>query len=476
MSVTPYEELLERMRSGGRVGGRTDPSTVDSTVYVGGASPGRINSGPVNRPATRPSQRSVSRPINFSANRNPASRSGGGGLDALIGGVKRWGSGVVDNVMGGGLQKNGGDAFAEINAQKAMEDLLAGMPGAFTGDPLSFLSRAREAIGDGGMSAALDTIRNREEDYKRQAQQGDSRLAAMYDQLRNSILEDSETVSGITNEAREGMSEISDREQQGITAAHQATQNRQNEILSRLGIEDAAAIGLAQGDVQGRTNQQALENAASRDAAAQQYTTSVGQNAQNLNTNNAAAAGLEGTSRRADLENQLQSMLARLRDEAAATQQEYGNRNMQLAMSLAGQMYDAARSNHQSQLSNWMDRFNIKQGMEDRAWDRDMQMRGMDLDAQQMAAEMAAEQAKANQVPWNQMSPLEQFNTSTSRMLGGPQQAATAQSVLSRHISYEGGRTRIDYSKAVDDLIAQGYPEPVAQGLVAQYANSLGIR
>src|SRR5690606_14355513 len=120
----------------------------------------------------------------------------------------------------------------------------------------------------------------------------------------------------------------------------------------------------------------------------------------------------------------------------------------QLAMSLAGQMYDAARSNHQSQLSNWMDRFNIKQGMEDRAWDRDMQLRGMDLDAQQMAAEMAAEQSKANQVPWNQMSPLEQFNTSTSRLLGGPQQAATAQSVLSRHISYEGGRTRIDYSRS----------------------------
>lgn len=451
-----YEDLERRRRTG----------------YLGGNNPSpTVSTGPSNSPYPAAAGKGVSRPtINRpNANRqvNRPRQEGGGGLASMLRGTANWGRKMTRGPISGAL---GG---AEIGrsaglAGGGIEDLLAGMPGAFNGNILSFLSQARQAIGDGGLGDALNTIANREANYKEQAKQGDARLAAMYDQLRNSILADSEKISGNTNEAREGMREIATNEQTAINDAYQATQARQDEILGRLGIDDAQAIGIAQGDVQGASRNQAIERAATRDAAAQEYTTSVGQNAQNLNISNAAAAGMEGADRRADLGTQLASALAALQDERAATTNEFNSRNQQMAMSLASQLFDNARSNWQSQMDNWRNRFDISQGLDDRAFDQSMSLREMALREQAAAAEAAAA-SQPGQVPWNQLAPFEQFNQQLSRGVGN--NAPQVAQILGRHMRADVNRgATVDITRAAEQLAAELNMDPYEAYMIASSA------
>lgn len=427
----------------------TDP---DNGPGISGVKPG-TSSRPKAPTLTSSGQR---RPSAFGSKR--ISRPLKGPVQGALAGAQA-GRGGVSGALGGAA------AGARLMGAGSLTD---GMPGAFNGDVLSFLSQAREAIGDGGLSEALNAISARESNYKDQAKTADARLAAMYDQLRGSILDDSEAIRDTTGAAREGMSEIAAEEKQAIADAYQATQGRQDEVLGRLGIEDAQAIAQAQGDVQGRSMREIAERASTRNAAAQEFTTSVGQNAENFNTSNAAAAGLEGTSRRADVQQQLSSALAALSDERNSTRAQIAQANQDRALSLAQSLLSSAQSNWQSRQSNWMDRFNIERQADDTAYDRAMTEREFALREQ---AAMAEANAAANAGPaWNQLAAPQQMQQQISQMAG--RNAPQVLNILGQNTNSNGSLKRGALDQLKRDLRLSDYE---ANAYISMYSGALNL-
>lgn len=378
-------------------------------------------------------------------------------------------NGLSGNGLGGLFGRAAGDAVFNLASKAApdpLDSLLEGMPGPFQGNVLSFLSQARQAIGDGGLNEALNAISAREADYKSQAKTADARLAAMYDQLRNSILDDSGEIRDTTEAARSGMSEIAAEEQKAIADAYQTTQNRQDEVLGRLGIEDAQAIAQAQGDVQGRSMNEAAERATTRNAAAQQYTTSVGQNAENFNTNNAAAAGMEGATRRADVQQQLSSALAALTDERNSTRAQIAQQNQDRALSLAQSLLSSAQSGWQSQMDSWRTRYDLMRDADNTAYSRGMDARNIALQEQAMQAELAG----ANAPQWNQMSRPQQMNQQIQQMAG--QNAPQVLNILGQNTRSNGTLRGNVLDQLKRDL---GLSDYEANAYISMYTDALGL-
>jgi len=351
-------------------------------------------------------------------------------------------------------------------AAPVMPDYSYDAPQFEGGDLTSFLTKAQQMIGDGGLGEALSVIQGREADAQKRAAQADSRLAAMYDQLRNSILGDSEQIDAAYGDTKESIKASGDAQQEAIKSAYQTTQNTTADVLKRLGIGDAAGIMVDEGNTAARYMEGAANTAATRTAANQDYASSVEQAAKNFNTQNAAAAGLEGTERRADIQTQLGSLLAQLQDEQAATRNEFGQRNQQAALALAQQLYDNSWNQSQANYGRWMDVQNLMRQDDQTGWDR-----GFSLN--QLQAENNAAMAKAMQGQQVDLSKPQVFNQQVTAQYGP--QADNIMSALSQATS--AGNGRFTSKPKLAQVLTQQYglSPAEAQALINGYSDAYGV-
>lgn len=337
----------------------------------------------------------------------------------------------------------------------------------------SLLDRARGMVGDMGLSQALDLYKNQETDLRQRAEQSDARIAAMYDSLRKSILNESgNALTGAGDTAQQRLSDANAQQVKAIQDAYKTTQGTQNDILNRLGIGDANVLLANRGNQAGRYMEDAVKRAADMGAAEREYSAATNQNALANNTTQANAVGLEGTGRRADVQGQLGSLLAQLADRRSQAQVEFNNAAQQAALSLANQLYGQEMDRYNAQYGQWGDVQGLMRQDDRAAQDYAFNLAQMEADRQQMlqrAAQDAAELRTKNApqpTPWGQLSRSQQFDQQIQRQY--PDQA----SAISQALTRGGG----NLSRLIQELNRVGVTGPNAQAIASQFLRAYGYQ
>lgn len=283
-----------------------------------------------------------------------ASGGGGGG----VGGARK----AVNNKP---RANRGGKSFTQNNNKK-MGDTMNGilgnldkvrqstMPREQEADPvqelmrrMSFEDALRQAeglIGGGGGGTDYSAIENT---LRKNTGEADSRLEAMYRQLRGSIDQDAPQIAATHDQAISGVNAATDAGVSNINNAYNSTREEQTRQLAALGIGDAAAVlaqnGNAAADQAGavtglETNRGANVNQLqSNKAAAQTYNTNIGN-----------AAGLEGNLQRAALQQGLADKLAEISTAKSAERDNSRQDQISLAMQLMDRNNSAADSEREA--------------------------------------------------------------------------------------------------------------------------------
>lgn len=228
-----------------------------------------------------------------------------------------------------------------------------------------FLSNLMEALGyvsdpDPIARVSYDPLR---QDARNRQAEYDAHLAAMYKQLQGSIRDDGTALQGTYDQAIDDTAARAEEAQAAIQGASDAAAARNLQQLQALGIGEAAGNIVAEGrDLNSQTADQ-IADAASRGQISGDLLQQNAQSAQQHNTNLVGAAGLEGNSQRARLQNELSQLLAQydMAEQQANQQIDAQNQQMRsqafnqalgLAEAITGNQWDQRR--YQDELSRFL--------------------------------------------------------------------------------------------------------------------------
>lgn len=226
----------------------------------------------------------------------PQAALGGGYGDSLLGAERNY-AGVKPSVAA--------EASITANRKPPGEEQSKGMSFA------DYLQMASGIFG-GGNSIPMANYDPQRNLLKQNAADNDSRLEAMYRQLRGSIDADAPVIQQGYQDAIDSTAQNAATAQQNTQAATDSANSRNDAVLANLGIEQAMGNQIQQGtDLSSQTARQ-ITDQASRGQAAGDRLVSNQATAVNHNTNVGNAAGLEGNLQRATNQAKLQSLLGQL--------------------------------------------------------------------------------------------------------------------------------------------------------------------
>ena len=226
----------------------------------------------------------------------PQAQLGGGYGDSLLGAERNY-AGVKPSVAA--------EASITANPKPPGEEQSKGMSFA------DYLQMASGIFG-GGNSIPMANYDPQRNLLKQNAADNDSRLEAMYRQLRGSIDADAPVIQQGYQDAIDSTAQNAATAQQNTQAATDSANSRNDAVLANLGIEQAMGNQIQQGtDLSSQTARQ-ITDQASRGQAAGDRLVSNQATAVNHNTNVGNAAGLEGNLQRATNQAKLQSLLGQL--------------------------------------------------------------------------------------------------------------------------------------------------------------------
>lgn len=229
-------------------------------------------------------------------------------------------------------------------------------------------------------------------DLQNRADTGGQKISDMYRQLQSSYAADAAPIAQSFADTGQVIQSSSNQATGNIDAAYNASHAQQSSQLAALGIQDAQGVLANNGNLEQRDAAFAKGNIEQNRAANSNLNSSLGQNAQTFNKQITQSAGMEGTSKRAELQALLQSKMAELgiaqqHDQAQAQQNSFSQ-----ALALAGAQ--------QSSLSNQQDRTDAQQSRSDAQNQQDFQNQmamKQYLDQQQQATASAARKAAVPQ-------------------------------------------------------------------------------
>lgn len=278
-------------------------------------------------------------------------------------------AGLAQKVASNQSNPNGLKPKAEFPAGAAVTGASVGGWGAQPQSPeepqktlADYLAMAQEIVGGnvGGGPAVIpgvnfDPQRNT---LRQNASENDSRLEAMYRQLRGSIDADAPVLKQGYQQAIDATGARTQAAQTQTQAASDAAADRNMEVLRNLGIEEAQGNIIQQGtDLASQTARQVADQASRGQIAGDQLQSNQ-QTAIQHNTNIGNAAGLEGNLQRAQNQAKLQALLSQIDMEEQTTnaginaqnaqaRSAYGQNNfstqLQLAQQLMGSDVDERR-------------------------------------------------------------------------------------------------------------------------------------
>lgn len=274
-------------------------------------------------------------------------RPQGGGV-----GDFRWGSAPRKPDMGfmDGLLKSTQDL-----AQGALRGggQQGGIPLGDTQLP-SFMSFLEEAMGQSPVDrVSFDPQRN---NARQRGTEYDARLAAMYEQLQNSMRQDGATTQQNFQGAIDDTAQRSAAAQQQIQAASNAADDRNAQVLANLGIEQAQGNIVQEGRDLNTQTADAVADAAARGQIAGDALQQNQQSAGALNTSLVGAAGLEGNLQRARVQSELASLLAQYDMQEQEANRQAQQQSFTQAMGLANAQYEDAwrQRGYEDDMSKWL--------------------------------------------------------------------------------------------------------------------------
>lgn len=217
---------------------------------------------------------------------------------------------------------------------------------------MSFLQQAMEQVGGVGR-VSYDPLR---QDARSRGAEYDARLNAMYNQLANSIRDDGQTVQQSYQGAIDDTAARSAATQQQIQGASNVADDRNQQVLANLGIEQAEANAIAQGRDLNTQTARAVADAAARGQIATDRLTTGQQAAAEHNTNLAGAAGLEGNLQRARVQSELASLLAQYDMQEQEANRQAQQQALSQSMGLANALYEDAwrQRGYDDDVSRWL--------------------------------------------------------------------------------------------------------------------------
>ena len=217
-------------------------------------------------------------------------------------------------------------------------------PGLTFADYLAMANAMGLGGGDGtNYGALMDQLRTN-------AGSADTKLEAMYRQLRGSIDADAAPIKQSYDQAGRQIQQSGDEARQQTNAGFDRARETQAQQFRTLGIEDAAGVLAANGGAAGNDQAVANANILQDQQAGKTQNTQNGASALDYNTNIGNAAGLEGNVQRAAIQQQLADKLAELQV-AQGESQRSGQSNAFNAAFQMAQNPGIFDPNHQEEMS-----------------------------------------------------------------------------------------------------------------------------
>jgi hypothetical protein len=190
---------------------------------------------------------------------------------------------------------------------------------------------------EAGPSAPRINYDGMRKDLNDRAGSNDQRLTDVYRQLQGQYEANGPAVKAMYDKTGEQVGANFDKAAANVDEAAKSTRNEQARMFDALGIGDAAANIVENGDDAGIAAQQAKQNLAQNQAANVSTLNQSGAAAQTFNTAMGQSAGISGANKRADLSAQLQSRMAELgmmeqKDNQQAAQQDADNQRQAASM------------------------------------------------------------------------------------------------------------------------------------------------
>lgn len=256
---------------------------------------------------------------------------GGGRGDAMVG------SNPVDRI--GAPARRKGGVFPKTGGLGGM------MPEEQQMSLADYLAMATQLIG-GAPGVNYDPQR---QELRNRASENDSRLEAMYRQLRGSIDADAPKLREAYQTAIDSGRQNTTDAQAQTQAATDAANARNNEVLTNLGIQEAQAGIIQNGtDLNSQTARQIGDLAARGQASGDRLVSNQATAVQH-NTNIGNAAGLEGNLQRASNQARLQALLAEIDMKEQQDNASYQQNAFSQQLGLAQQLLDLDRYNQERQ-------------------------------------------------------------------------------------------------------------------------------
>lgn len=293
------------------------------------------------------------------------------GIDTLRNLDNFWDSNVLGNrrPQGGGAGDYRWGSAPKKRDMSFVDDLLkssqslaqgalrgGGQGGVPLGDSQlpSFMSFLEEAMGNSGVSrVSFDPQRN---NARQRGTEHDARLAAMYEQLQNSMRQDGATTQQNFQGAIDDTAQRSAAAQQQIQAASNTADDRNAQVLANLGIEEAQG-NIVQGgrDLNSQTAD-AVADAAARGQISGDALQQNQQSAGALNASLVGAAGLEGNLQRARVQSELASLLAQYDMQEQEANRQAQQQSFTQAMGLANAQYEDAwrQRGYEDDMGKWL--------------------------------------------------------------------------------------------------------------------------
>lgn len=206
-----------------------------------------------------------------------------------------------------------------------------------------YLAMASQLIGGGG-GVNFDPQR---QTARQNAAENDSRLEAMYRQLRGSIDADAPVLQQAYQGAIDSTAANNTNAQAQAQAATDSANARNNEVLANLGIEQAAGNIIQNGTDLNSQTAQRIGDMATRGQAAGDRLVSNQATALQHNTNIGNAAGLEGNLQRAANQAKLNALLAEIDMEEQQQNASLADNRFSQQMGMAQQLLDFDRYNQE---------------------------------------------------------------------------------------------------------------------------------
>lgn len=210
-------------------------------------------------------------------------------------------------------------------------------------DLQSFLSQAMAILGGGEELPGVnyDPLRA---NARNQSQEYDARLAAMYNQLQNSMRQDGTALQGSYQTAIDDTAQRAQQSQESIQGAGEAASAANMQQLQALGLGEAAGNAVSEGRDLNTQLAGAIQEAAARGQIAGDQLQSNQQSAVQANNGLVGAAGLEGNLQRSRVQSELAQLLAQYDMEEQQANQQVAAQNAQSRNSAMGQGLNLAQA------------------------------------------------------------------------------------------------------------------------------------